>query len=138
MLLLIFQLWASTASADPRVLLQGNWQSCDEAERVYVHKVLRPDERTRDLALRWVPDWELHMGPRDEFGLYVVPGPDGPDHVHDGPTNLLAPAFHINDVSTWRNRRNWNIPSLHLWISIAAAGGSREQCDSFFVEVRKQ
>jgi len=106
----------------PPTLHQGSWQSCDHAERVLEHRV------------NGRPVWELHLGPDDEFGLYQQPL-NGEDHRHDGPDNLLGPSYRVTADGTWRGKRNWTVPSLHLWVSIVAAGGSREQCESFYVRV---
>jgi hypothetical protein len=126
-LALMLQLWTSTPHRPPTVF-EGNWQSCrgedGYGERVYEHVV----------AGKW--KWELHMGPRDEFALYDH-NVDGDDHTHMGAENLLSPAFHVNDVKTMGGKRNWRIPSLRLWVSIVAAGGSREDCDSFYVKIEE-
>jgi hypothetical protein len=128
-IVLIAQLWASTPSPDPRVQLAGSWQSCQQEDGSY-------GERIFDYCVLGRCQWALHMGPRDEFALYRAPGPDG-EHTHDGEDNLLAPSYHVNDVRTWRGKRNWSVPSLHLWVSVVAAGGSYETCDSFYVLVRR-
>lgn len=110
-------------------LLEGHFSSCREAEGY--------SERVYDRVERGQLRWSLHMGPKDEFGLYRGPGPDGPDHTHDGPDNLLAPAYHVSDVASWRAKRQWNVPSLGLWISIAAGGGSQDDCEGYFVLVKR-
>ena len=106
----------------PPVLHQGSWQSCDNAERVLQHSVLGHVV------------WELHLGPGNEFALFNHEVPDEEDE-HSSKENLLAPDMWVTSDGTWRGKRNWNIPSLRLWVSITAAGGSREECQSFYVRV---
>ncbi len=103
----------------PPVQHQGYWQSCEGAERVLEH-------RTNGYL-----NWELHMGPADEFALYAF-RVDG-DHNHGDKLNLLGTPHH-DSLETWRGGRQWNIPSLHLWISVVRAGESKN-CDSFYIRI---
>jgi hypothetical protein len=127
MVMLLWVVLQFTPARTPGAILEGHWQSCREnnewTETAYEHRVLGKQ------------DWEFHFGPQDEFALFAGAPVNHIDH--DSPANLLAPAFHINDVGTWHNKRNWNIPRLGLWVSIVAAGGSREECESFFVLIKK-
>jgi hypothetical protein len=120
--LLVLQL-AMWQRVEPPVLHQGSWQSCDHAERVLEHRK----------AGRLL--WELHLGPDDEFALYKGEGPDGEDHTHDGPDNLLGPSYHVLDFSTYRADRTWTVPALHLQVNVVRAGGSRDECMSWWVRV---
>lgn len=109
------------------VKLHGSWQSCRDSDGVY-------GERVYDHYRSGRHEWSLHLGPRDEFALYQGFGPDGDDHTHDS-LNLLAPAYHANDVATWRGKRTWSVPSLRLLVNVVQAGGSRDECDSFIILV---
>lgn len=125
-MLLVLQI-VTWERVQPPVLHAGTWQSCDGEERVLEHRVLG-----RTL-------WSLHMGPNDEFALYR-PGaepPDG-DHDHEGTGNLLGPAYRVSMLSTYRGVRRWAISSLKLWISVVRAGGSRQECESFFIRIEEK
>lgn len=119
--------WVSLASGN--AILEGHWTSCrfdtgEWSERIYEHR-----------TAQGVFDWELHFGPQNEFALYKSPGPDGPNHSHEGPQNKLGPAFRIGDVQTWRGKRNWTIPELKLHLSIAE-GNKENDCEGYFVLIR--
>ena len=105
----------------PPVLHQGHWQSCDGSERVLEHRT------------NGVLQWELHLGPDDEFGLYVRKT-DG-EHDHADPANLLAPGYRHEN----RAGRAWRIPSLRLWVSVVRGGGSRDECaaHAFYVRIER-
>lgn len=119
MLLLLAQLvvWEPVK---PPVQHQGFWQSCDHAERILEHRV------------NGYLVYEVHLGPDSEFGLYAFRVADG-DHDHKGPLNLLTSPI-ADSMETWRGARQWNIPSLKLWVSVVRAGES-ENCDSFYVRI---
>jgi hypothetical protein len=143
LLALLLQL-AQWERVQPPILHQGSWQSCDSAERVLQHTEMRKVATpTYYKSYKFAPSyetvvvWELHMGPGNEFGLYVKPL-DGEDHTHDGPDNLLGPDYRVTSEGTWRGKRQWIIPSLHLRIKIVAAGGSRTECESFYITVERQ
>ena len=123
-LLLVLQL-AQWEPVKPPTLHQGFWETCGGAERVLEHRV--------NGKLRW----ELHMGPDDEFALYDHEV-NGEDHTHDSPDNLLAPGYRVRDVQTWRGKRNWNIPRLRLWVSIAMAGEPEAGCESFYIRIERK
>lgn len=122
---ILLQLWTTTPSKPP-VILEGNWQSCQEGdsygERVYEYRV--------NGTLRW----ELHMGPHDEFALFDHMVNDEPN-AHASADNLLGPAYHMSDLRTVRGDRTWRLPRLKIWINIVRAGGSREDCESFYIRV---
>lgn len=125
-LLVALQLWTTTPRKPP-VILEGNWQSCPEgvsyAERVYEYR------------LNGVHKWELHMGPHDEFALFTTQVNDEDGSEHASVANLLGPAYHISDINTLRHDRTWKLPKLHLWINIVRAGGSRDDCESFYIRI---
>src|SRR5467141_1094569 len=128
-LLLMAQIW--TSIPDPKAILQGHWQSCREgdgySEKIYSHCVGNKC------------DWELHMGPYNEFALFSIPNEETCiDDIcidnHDLPENLLGKRYKVESLYA-RGHRQWSIPDLKLWISIVLAGGSREECEGFLVRV---
>ncbi len=126
------QLWASTFDAhDTHAILQGNWQSCLQDDGAY-------GERAYDIKIRGRYIAVLHLGPRDEFALYRPATDPSGEHSHETEDNLLGPAFRVSDVETWRGKRQWAVRSLHLWISIVRAGGSRDDCDSFYIRIEEK
>ena len=65
-----------------RNILEGNWQSCREADGRY-------SERVYDHVVNGVPKFEVHMGPRREFAIFN--GVQDEHREHDSPENLLRP-----------------------------------------------
>jgi hypothetical protein len=125
-----FVLTASTASpqfvrvsSNPKNILEGNWQSCQEppggayTERVYDHVV------------NGVPQFEVHLGPRREFGLFV--GVQDEHREHASETNLLKP-YRVPMQGT-RARQRWEIPSLNLAFTVTLGGGARTDCESWYI-----
>jgi hypothetical protein len=110
-------------SANPRAVLEGNWQSCLEpgtgryAERVYDHVV------------NGVGQYEVHLGPRREFAIFV--GVQDAHREHDSPENLLKP-FRVPAEGD-RGSMRWEIPSLNLVFSASAGGGSSATCESWYI-----
>src|SRR6266404_4446111 len=125
-LLLLMQLWASYPN--PTALLSGNWQSCKQdngyGERVYDRYEIVNGKQ------KWA--WSLHMGPYDEFGLYAAKDSPSGDHDHTQLENRLGPNYNVTQ-QYGRGRRTWALPSLGIWLNIVLAGGSREECESFFI-----
>ena len=120
--LLFAQLWTSTPHTAP-VLLEGNWQSCGD------------NERAADYCINGECQWTLHMGPRDEFGLYRYPGPEG-EHQHLSDDNMLSPGIYASDSITHRGRINKTVLVLGVVVDIRQAGGSA--CDAFYVKVEQR
>lgn len=120
--LLLLQIFSSMKPDNDPSFLYGNWMSCLEADtNLYAERVFEPKGEK----------WELHLGPKDEFGLFLVPGPDG-DHSHSGSDNLL------NSYVVGAEKKIWEIKSLNLKVIISQAGEPpNENCESYFVEVRK-
>lgn len=124
-----FQFISFNSHKDPNVLLQGNWQSCVQADGEY-------GEQAFEYCILGRCLWNFHMGPRDEFAIF--PGQMTPDHIdHSSTLNLLMPSFHAEDIITWRGMRAWTVPTLHLRVSVAQAGGSRDDCDSWVVGIER-
>jgi hypothetical protein len=105
-------------------LLEGNWQSCREDSGVY-------SERVYDGKWAGLPPFELHMGPYHEFALFVGSQDDHRDHT--SADNLLRP-FNIELVGN-NARQSWDVAGLHLDVTLA--GGSREQCESWYVTLKR-
>jgi hypothetical protein len=109
-------------SHGPDKILEGNWQSCREADGRY-------SERIYDHVVNGVPRFEVHLGPRREFAIFE--GVRDEHRDHDSPANLLKP-FRLA-VEDGRASHEWKVPSLDLVFTVALAGGSRGDCESWFV-----
>ncbi len=109
-------------SRDPRNILEGNWQSCREADGRYA-------ERVYDHIVNGQGRFEVHMGPRNEFAVFL--GVRDEHRDHGSPDNLLKP-FRV-DMEGGRAKQRWEIPSLNLAFTATLAGGSRSDCESWFV-----
>jgi hypothetical protein len=103
-------------------ILEGNWQSCREADGSY-------SERVYDHVVNGVPQFEVHLGPRREFAIFD--GVQDTHRDHDSPDNLLKP-FRLA-VNDGRATHEWKIPSMNLSFTVVLAGGSRGDCESWFI-----
>lgn len=103
--------------------LEGNWQSCRETDGQYA-------ERVYDGKLPGVGPFEFHMGPYHEFALFRGQRQEHRDHASS--ENLLHP-YNVGMSGTFA-RHVWNVSGLS--IEVALAGGSREDCESWFVTLR--
>ena len=101
-------------------LLEGNWQSCREADGQY-------SERIYDSKLPGFGPFELHMGPYHEFALFR--GVQDAHRDHNSAENLLKP-FTV-EVANNTARQKWVAGGLLL--DVRLAGGSRDECESWFV-----
>ena len=109
-------------SSNPRNILEGNWQSC-------LDKTGRYAERVYDHVVNGVGQFEVHLGPRDEFAVFV--GVQDEHREHASPANLLQPYRLEPDAG--RATRRWELRSLGLAFTATLAGGSRSDCESWFV-----
>jgi hypothetical protein len=109
-------------SRDPRNILEGHWQSCRESDGRYA-------ERVYDHVVNSVGKFEVHMGPRREFAIFK--GVQDEHREHSSPENLLKP--HVVPMEAGRAKHRWEIPSLNLAFTAALAGGSRTDCESWFI-----
>jgi len=109
-------------SGDPRNILEGNWQSCRESDGRYA-------ERVYDHVVNGVGQFEVHMGPNHEFAIF--PGVHDEHRDHSSAENLLSP-FRV-PVENNRAKQRWEIPSLGLAFTVTLAGGSRTDCESWFI-----
>jgi hypothetical protein len=107
-----------------RSMLEGNWQSCRETDGQY-------SERVYDGKWAGVSPFELHMGPHHEFALFR--GIQDGHRDHNSPENLLRP-FNIG-LRGHSTRHSWDVARLHL--EVAVAGGSREECESWYVTLQR-
>jgi hypothetical protein len=109
-------------TSNSRNILEGNWQSCRDRDGQYA-------ERVYDHLVNGVPMFEVHMGPRREFAIFK--GVQEAHREHDSPDNLLKP-FRV-PMDAGRAKQRWDIPSLNLVFTVTLAGGSRTDCESWFV-----
>ena len=109
-------------SNDPRNIIEGNWQSCRESDGRYA-------ERVYDHVVNGVGRFEVHMGPRREFAIFK--GVQDEHRDHESRENLLKPFRVAMDGS--RASQKWEVPSLSLVFTVALAGGSRTECESWFI-----
>ena len=103
-------------------ILEGNWQSCREGDGTY-------SERVYDHVVNGVPKFEVHMGPRREFAIFE--GVQDEHRPHESPANLLKP-FRL-EVEGNLASHEWKIPSLNLVFTVTLSGGSRGDCESWYV-----
>jgi len=109
-------------TSTPRKILEGNWYSCREADGQY-------GERVYDHVVNGGGKFEVHLGPRREFALFKDVQDAHRDH--DAPENLLKPYRVTMDAG--RAKQRWEIPSLNLVFTVTLAGGSRTDCESWFI-----
>jgi hypothetical protein len=109
-------------SSNPHNILEGNWQSCQDERGRYA-------ERVYDHVVNGVAQFEVHLGPRREFAIFEGVQDDHRDH--DSPHNLLKP--FIVTMQGSRAQRKWEIPSLKLQFTVTLGGGSRMDCESWYI-----
>ena len=105
-------------------MLEGNWQSCRESDGKYA-------ERVYDGKLPGLGPFELHMGPYHEFALFRGVQDEHRDHASSD--NLLRP--YTVEVSGAATKHKWETSGLRLEVTLA--GGSREDCESWWVTLRR-
>ena len=115
------QEWISYNS-DPRNILEGNWQSCQQSDGRYAEKIY-------DHYVNSVPQYEVHLGPRREFAIFK--GVQDEHREHEVRTNLLQPFRVLMEGS--RARQHWDIPSLNLSFTVSLGGGSTTDCESWYI-----
>ncbi len=84
---------------------------------------------THDHAVSGISKFEVHMGPRREFAIFK--GVQEAHRDHDSPDNLLKPYRVVMDAG--RAKQRWEIPSLNLAFTVTLAGGSRTDCESWYI-----
>jgi hypothetical protein len=111
------------SSGDRRHILEGNWQSCQEGGGAY-------SERVYDHVVNGVAQFEVHLGPRREFAIFKDVQDEHRDH--NAPENLLKP-YRVLVQGQFRAAQRWEIPSLSLVFSVSMGGGSRTDCESWYI-----
>jgi hypothetical protein len=109
-------------SSNPRNVLEGNWQSCQDERGRYA-------ERVYDHVVNGVGQFEVHLGPRREFAIFR--GVQDEHREHNSPDNLLKP-FTV-PMQGSRAQRRWEIPELKLAFTVTLGGGSRLDCESWYI-----
>jgi len=71
----------------------------------------------------------VHLGPKREFAVFKGVQDDHRDHT--SPENLLKP--FLVPLEAGRASHRWEIPSLNLAFAVTLAGGSRMDCESWFI-----
>ena len=110
-------------SGDPTHILEGNWQSCLQREGGY-------SERVYDHVVSGVAQFEVHMGPKREFAIFKDVQ-DG-HREHYSTDNLLGPRYVVT-MDASRAKQTWEIPSLNLRFTATLGGGSRMDCESWYI-----
>ncbi len=108
-------------------LLYGHFVSCPDADDQEEHYGELAYEHQAQGKVRWT----LHMGPRDEWALYV--GSPAEHFDHDSVFNRLTPAFHYDDIHTRVGGRNWSALGLH--INVIRVPASDDACYAWLVKV---
>jgi hypothetical protein len=105
-------------------MLEGNWHSCREEGGGY-------SERVYDGKWTGLGPFELHMGPYHEFALFR--GIQSAHRDHNSAENLLRP-FNV-ELTGSSAHQLWDVAGLHLDVTLA--GGSLEQCESWYVTLKR-
>ena len=113
----------NSTSSSLKNVLEGNWQSCQELATG------RYGERVYDHVVNGVGQFEVHMGPKHEFAIFR--NVQDEHRAHDSADNLLQP-YDVELVAS-RARQRWEIPSLRLAFTVTLAGGSRTDCESWYI-----
>jgi hypothetical protein len=107
---------------DPKTILEGTWESCRAADGQFA-------ERVYDHVVDGVPQFEVHLGPHREFAIFK--GVQDEHRAHASEANLLKP-FDVAMVNN-RARQRWEIPSLNLVFTVTMGGGSRTDCENWYI-----
>ena len=110
-------------SGGSRNILEGNWQSCQEPSTG------RYGERVYDHVVNGVGQFEVHLGPRREFAIFA--GVQDEHREHDSVDNLLQP-YRVLMEGTRASQR-WTVAPLNLVLTVTLGGGSRTDCESWFI-----
>ncbi len=110
-------------SGNPHNILEGNWQSCQEPSNG------RYSERVYDHVVNGVGLFEVHLGPKYEFAIFK--GVQDQHRDHGATENLLKP--HVVAMEGTRAKHRWEVPSLKMAFSVTLAGGSRTDCESWYI-----
>jgi hypothetical protein len=75
--------------------------------------------------------FELHMGPYHEFALFR--GIQDDHREHTSADNLLKP-YNL-ELRANSAKHMWDVDGLRL--EVVLAGGSREECESWFITLKR-
>ncbi|HKT80907.1 MAG TPA: hypothetical protein VJP86_11850 [Vicinamibacterales bacterium] len=103
-------------------ILEGNWQSCQGDDGRYA-------ERVYDHIVNGEGQFEVHLGPKREFAIFK--GVQDAHRDHASPENLLKPYNVVMENN--RARHRWEVPSLNLVFTVTLGGGSRTDCESWYI-----
>jgi hypothetical protein len=103
-------------------ILEGSWESCREADGRFA-------ERVYDHVVNGVGQFEVHLGPGREFAIF--PSVQPAHRAHNSPENLLD-GYNVR-MEHGRAKRRWEIPSLNLVLTVTMGGGSRTDCENWYV-----
>lgn len=109
-------------------LLNGHFQSCADPD---TDDGSGYGELAFEYQLQGRVRWTFHMGPRDEFALFV--GAPAEHFDHGSTFNRLTPAYHYDDVKTLKGGRNWSVWGLH--VNVIRVPASDDECRAFLVRV---
>jgi hypothetical protein len=122
---------ASTVPADAQftpyrssasTILEGSWESCREGDGRYA-------ERVYDHVVNGVGQFEVHLGPAREFAIF--PAVQSEHRAHTSPENLLQ-GYNVR-MQHNRAKQRWEIPSLNLVFTVTMGGGSRTDCENWYI-----
>jgi hypothetical protein len=105
-------------------ILEGSWQSCRELDGRY-------GERVYDHLVDGVGQFEVHLGPAREFAVFA--GVQDDHRRHDSPQNLLK-SYNV-PMTNNRAKQRWEVPSLNLVLTVTMGGGSRTDCENWYILV---
>jgi hypothetical protein len=113
----------SSTSSRLQNVLEGNWQSCQEMATG------RYGERVYDHVVNGVGQFEVHLGPGREFAIF--PSVQDAHRDHHSADNLLKPYRVV--LQGTRATQRWEVASLNLAFTVTLGGGSRTDCESWFI-----
>ena len=119
--------WPAAAQFTPSrsslsAILEGSWESCRESDGRFA-------ERVYDHVVSGVGQFEVHLGPAREFAIF--PSVQPAHRSHNSPENLLTD--YIVRMEHNRAKRRWEIPSLNLMFTVTMGGGSRTDCENWYI-----
>jgi hypothetical protein len=103
-------------------ILEGSWESCREADGRFA-------ERVYDHVVNGVGQFEVHLGPAREFAIFQ--GVHDEHRRHDSPANLLK-SYNVPMLHN-RAKQRWEVASLNLVFTVTMGGGSRTDCENWYV-----
>jgi hypothetical protein len=108
--------------SNSRNILEGSWESCREADGRYA-------ERVYDHVVNGVGQFEVHLGPAREFAIF--PSVQSEHRAHSSAGNLLKD-YNV-PMRNNRAKQRWELPSLGLAFTVTMGGGSRSDCENWYI-----